>query len=144
MQTHVLRSDPRHAWALIFETDDPVIETLERFMDENEIRAGHLTALGAFRQATLAYFDWEEKEYLEIPVDEQMEVASLTGSLARDEDDNPRVHVHCVLSRKDGTAVAGHLVEARVRPTLELFVHEADELLVRRFDEESRLELIRR
>lgn len=144
MQTHVLRDEPDTIWALIFETGDPVIETLERFMKEEEIRAGHLTALGAFREATLAYFGWEEKEYLEIPVAEQVEVASLTGSLARDEDNDPRVHVHCVLSRRDGTAVAGHLVEARVRPTLELFVHEADELLVRRFDEESRLELIRR
>ncbi len=144
MQTHVLRDEPDTIWALIFETGDPVIETLERFMNEKEIRAGHLTALGAFREATLAYFDWEEKAYLEIPVDEQMEVASLTGSLARDEDNTPRVHVHCVLSRRDGTAVAGHLVEARVRPTLELFVHEADEPLVRRFDEASRLELIRR
>ena len=143
MEAHVLHDAPRRAFALVFDTDDPVVESLERFMDEHDLRSGHLTALGAFRRATLAYFDWERKEYLEIPVEEQVEVASLTGSLARDEEGSPRVHVHCVLSRRDGTAVAGHLVEARVRPTLELFLDTSDATLVRRPDEESGLELIR-
>lgn len=145
MEVHILHDEPgNRQFTLVFETGDPVIRELEAFMDEFNVRAGHLTALGAFQEATLAYYDWGPKEYAEIPVDEQMEVASLVGSLARDEEGSARVHVHCVLSRKSGDVVAGHLVQARVRPTLELFVLEGGALLVRRPDEDSELELIRK
>lgn len=129
--------------ALIFRTDDPVIETLERFAEERGIRAAHFHALGAFRQATLAYFDWESREYREIPVAEQVEVASLIGDIARkDEDDTVVVHAHCVLGRADGSTVAGHLVEGRVRPTLELFMVTGPNPLVRSHDPDSTLHLI--
>jgi predicted DNA-binding protein with PD1-like motif len=38
--------------------------------------------------------------------------------------------------------MGGHLLEAHVRPTLELVLHESDERLKRKFDPESGLALI--
>jgi hypothetical protein len=35
----------------------------------------------------LAYFDWESKDYADIPVDEQVEIASLNGRITRSEGD---------------------------------------------------------
>lgn len=138
------RHGERRSWALIFETDDLVMETLERFADENDVRGGSFKALGAFRQATLAYFDWESKDYQEIPVEEQVEVTALVGDVARSaEDDAVEIHAHCVLGRPDGTAMTGHLMEARVRPTLELFLVDEGVTLPKREDPESGLTLIR-
>lgn len=131
-----------HTSVLIFETGDEVIKTLEAHARRTGITAAHLTALGAFQSATLAYFDWETKEYEEIPVDGQVEVTSLVGDIGT-EDGDPAVHVHCVLGRPDGSTVTGHLLEARVRPTLELFLTAYDDELVRRLDEDSGLPLIR-
>jgi predicted DNA-binding protein with PD1-like motif len=90
----------------------------------------------------LAYFDWESKTYQPISVEEQVEVASLVGDIAIGPDGKPSVHVHAVLGRRDGTALAGHLQEARVRPTLEIIVTESPAHLCKVKDAESGLALI--
>ncbi len=128
--------------ALIFETDDDVMASLEAHARRAGTKAAHFTALGAFRSATLAYFDWETKEYVEIPVDEQVEVTSLVGDIGV-HDGEVVIHAHCVLGRADGSAITGHLLDARVRPTLELFLTAFDDQLVRRMDDDSGLPLIR-
>jgi predicted DNA-binding protein with PD1-like motif len=107
------------------------------------LAASHFTAIGAFRDATLAYFDWEKKEYKKNPVREQVEVVSLIGDVALAEDGSPKVHAHAVLGRADGTALGGHLMEAHVRPTLEVTLIETPQPLRRRHDPESGLALIR-
>lgn len=131
-----------HTSALIFETDDDVMTSLEAHARRTGMKAAHFVALGAFRSATLAYFDWKTKEYLEIPVDEQVEVTSMVGNIGVHDGDLV-VHAHCVLGRPDGSAITGHLLEARVRPTLELFLTAYDHQLVRRMDDDSGLPLIR-
>jgi predicted DNA-binding protein with PD1-like motif len=47
-----------------------------------------------------------------------------------------------VVGRSDGSTLAGHLLEARVRPTLELMITETPTQLRRRHDPESGLALI--
>lgn len=131
-----------HSSALIFETGEEVMKGLESHARRAGIKAAHLTALGAFRSATLAYFNWETKEYDEIPVEEQVEVTSLVGDIGTHEGE-PAVHIHCVLGRPDGSAITGHLLEAHVRPTLELFLTAYDDELPRSIDEESGIPLIR-
>jgi uncharacterized protein len=48
-----------------------------------------------------------------------------------------------VLGKRDGTAHGGHLLEGRVRPTLEAIVNESPAHLQRRSDPETGLALIR-
>jgi predicted DNA-binding protein with PD1-like motif len=131
-----------HTFALIFDPGDEFMETLRSHARRSGVKAAHFTALGAFRSATLAYFDWDTKEYREIPVDEQVEVTSLVGDVGV-HDGETVIHAHCVLGRSDGSAITGHLLEGHVRPTLELFLTAYDNSLVRRVDEESGLPLIR-
>lgn len=143
MRVNDLGHDGRgHTSALVFDTDDEVVEVLKAHARRTGLRAAHFTALGAFREATLAYFDWETKEYREIPVEEQVEVTALVGDIGVHEGE-PVVHAHCVLGRRDGSTIAGHLLAGHVRPTLELFLDAHDGELVRRVDEESGLPLIR-
>ena len=92
-------------YVLIFETGDPLMDGLERFAEDREVSAGTLFALGAFRNATLAYFAWESKDYEELVVDEQVEVVSLTGDIGR-EDGKVSLHVHAVLGKRNGNRVA--------------------------------------
>lgn len=131
-----------HSSALIFETGEEVMKGLAAHARRAGIKAAHLTALGAFSSATLAYFNWETKEYDEIAVDEQVEVTSLVGDIGTHEGE-PAVHIHCVLGRPDGSAITGHLLAAQVRPTLELFMTVYDDELPRHLDDESGLPLIR-
>lgn len=140
--TELGREGRGHTSTLIFDTGDDVLDLLKNHAKRAGVKAAHFTALGAFQFATLAFFDWETKEYREIPVDEQVEVTSLVGDIGV-HDGEPSIHVHCVLGRPDGSAITGHLLEGRVRPTLELFLTAYDDQLVRKLDPDSGLPLIR-
>ncbi|MDP8926450.1 MAG: DNA-binding protein [Actinomycetota bacterium] len=129
-------------FALVFEAGDEVVSELTGFAKENGLDAADFTALGAFSGATLGYFDVEKKEYEEIPVGEQAEVLSLVGNVAVKEAGEPQVHAHAVLGLRDGATRGGHLLEARVRPTLEVVLTESPEHLKRRWDDEAGLALI--
>ncbi|WP_225767170.1 PPC domain-containing DNA-binding protein [Inquilinus sp. Marseille-Q2685] len=136
-------ADGQRVFAVILETGEAVMENLQRFAEAERLTAAQITGIGAFSEAGLRYFDWERKEYLPIPVKEQVEVASLIGDVAVSPEGKPALHVHLVLGRRDGTALAGHLAEARVRPTLELIVTEAPAHLRKALDPDSGLALIR-
>ena len=56
-------------------------------------------------------------------MDQQCELLSLIGDVA-DGQDGPVLHMHVVLGLSDGTTRGGHLLEARVFPTLEAVVTE--------------------
>jgi len=136
-------SDGQKTYALIFETGDEVMSNLLQFASENRLGGSHFTAIGAFQDVTLGYFDWEKKDYLRIPVREQVEVLSLVGDVALDEGGKPKVHAHLVVGRSDGSTRGGHLLEGHVRPTLEVTLVESPAHLHRRHDPESGLALIR-
>jgi len=129
-------------FALIFETGDEVMSNLLAFAKENQLGAGSFTAIGAFREVTLGYFDWDVKDYKKIPVREQVEVLSLIGDIAL-ENGEPKVHAHVVVGRSDATTRGGHLLEATVRPTLEVILVEPPVHLRKEIDKESGLALIR-
>jgi predicted DNA-binding protein with PD1-like motif len=135
-------NDGQRTFAMVFETGDSVIDLLRAFATQEKLSAAQFTAIGAFRAVTLGYFDWEKKEYVGREYAEQVEVASLTGDVALGPDRAPAIHVHCVLGRRDCSAVAGHLLKATVRPTLELVLTESPVHLRKKHDPETGLALI--
>jgi predicted DNA-binding protein with PD1-like motif len=141
VRAKLLRDGHAHVHALVLDVGDEAVATLTSFAEERGIEAAHFTAIGAFREAVIAFFDWDSKSYEEIPVDEAVEVASMTGNVSR-KDGAARVHAHVVLGRRDGSALAGHLVSGVVRPTLELMLVEERAKLVRTVDAESTLPLL--
>ena len=132
---------PTRGTVLIFETGDEVIATLTDFAAKNHIAGAHFTAIGAFSDVAIGYFDVEKKDYLKNLVNEQVEVVSLIGDIALDKGE-PKAHAHVVVGKRDGGAMGGHLLEAHVRPTLELVLEESGDPWKRKFDAESGLALI--
>ncbi len=135
MQAKLLDDEREQTWALIFQAGEEAMAGLRDFAKAHRLAGSHFTAIGAFREATLAYFDWERKEYKRIPVREQVEVVSLVGDISE-------VHAHVVVAKSDGTAMGGHLMEGYVRPTLEVILTESPRQMQRKFDPESGLALI--
>jgi predicted DNA-binding protein with PD1-like motif len=142
MRSKVLNADRERTFALIFDAGDEVMSGLTRFAEDQNLSATRFTAIGAFESVVLGYFDWEKKDYERIPVNEQVEVLALVGDVALDAG-KPKVHAHVVLGTREGAARGGHLLEARVRPTLEVILTESPGYLKREFDAESGLALIR-
>ncbi len=136
-------SNGQRTFAVILETGDEVQASMKTFIAAEGIRAAQFTAIGAFRDVVLRYFEWDSKQYRETAIHEQVEVASLIGDVATSPAGEPSVHIHVVVGRRDCTALAGHLGEAHVRPTLEILLNESPSHLQKRFDRESGLALIR-
>jgi len=74
-------------------------------------------------------------------LDEQVEVATMIGDFALYQG-KPTLHTHIVVGRCDGTANGGHLIEAIVSPTLEVFVTVDPVPLQKKYDPTSSLTLI--
>jgi predicted DNA-binding protein with PD1-like motif len=110
--------------------------SLKAFVRERKVEAGSLSAIGAFSEAVLGYFDWQSKQYKKIPVPEQVEVLSLLGDVAVAAD-GPTLHVQAILGNPEGSTVGGHLLQARVRPTLEVVLVESASYLKKRLDPET-------
>lgn len=135
-------ADGQKTFVIILDAGDEAIASLKAFARDLQLSAASFKAIGAFERAELSFFDWATKTYEPIPVEEQVEVASLTGDIAVEPGGDPGVHVHAVLSRRDGSAVAGHLNEGFVRPTLEMILTEQPVYLRKKRDRETGLMLI--
>lgn len=129
-------------FAVVLQTGDEAIESLRTFAADQKLSGSHFTALGAFSELVVAYFDWPTKKYRNIPIAEQVEALSLVGDIGRMDDGGVKIHAHVVVGKADATALGGHLVSGRVRPTLEFVVTETPHYLRRRMDPESGLALI--
>jgi predicted DNA-binding protein with PD1-like motif len=142
MRTRLLTDAAERSFALIFDTGEEPVSLITRFAAEQGIGAAHLGAIGAFSEAVLGYFDWQKKDYEKIRIAEQVELLSLLGDIAL-AGGKPKLHAHVVLGKRDGSAHGGHLLEARVRPTLEVILTQTPSHLERVHDRETGLALIR-
>jgi predicted DNA-binding protein with PD1-like motif len=142
MKSKLINDAPQRTFALVFDKGDEVLENLLAFAREHGLSAAEFTGLGALSDAVLGYFDWQKKDYVRIPIDEQVEVLNLTGNIAL-ADGEPKLHPHIVLGKADGTAHGGHLLGGHVRPTLEVIVTQSPKHLERRSDPETGLALLR-
>jgi predicted DNA-binding protein with PD1-like motif len=142
MKAKLLTENGAMTYALVFESGDEFMSGLTAFAREHKLDAAHLTAIGAFSEATLGFFEIDRKEYTKIPITEQVEVLSLVGDIAL-ENGEPKVHAHVVIGSADGRTRGGHIMEALVRPTLEVVVVESPSYLRREFDPETGLALIK-
>ncbi|MEU1811540.1 PPC domain-containing DNA-binding protein [Micromonospora aurantiaca (nom. illeg.)] len=106
-----------------------------------DIRGARITAVGGFHSAEVGYFDRQARDYVHIPVAEQVEVLSLLGDIA-DNQGQPALHVHAVLGRRDGSTVGGHLLRGEVWPTLEVIITEVAAELTKQVDPETGLALL--
>jgi predicted DNA-binding protein with PD1-like motif len=126
---------------LVFQTGDEIATILREFAVREKFGVCRFTAIGAVGDLVLGYFDVDRREYRRLPMVEQLEVLTLAGNIT-EADGQPRIHAHIVVSRPDGSTLGGHLIEAHVRPTLELFLTAWPANIHRRLDEQSGLMLI--
>jgi uncharacterized protein len=127
-------------YAVIFAVGDEVLSGLTELAEHENIQAAHISAIGGFRHALFGWFDEELKAFRNIPVPRQVEVCSLLGDIGV-ADGKPQVHIHGVVGFPTGETRGGHLLEAHVGPTLELFVTAWPEPLIKETHPDTGLSL---
>ena len=142
MKSKLIKDNGEKIFVLIFDTGDEVISDLTHFAKEHQLKAAQFAGIGACLRVTLGFFEIEQKDYRKIEINEQVEVMSLLGNISISENGGPKVHGHMVVGKSDGTAHGGHLLEAHVRPTLELFLIAHPSQLQRKMNEKIGLALI--
>jgi predicted DNA-binding protein with PD1-like motif len=126
---------------LVFDPQAEVVQALQQFVEKNAWSTVHFVGLGACTDAVIAYYDASTREYVKMPLHQQMEIVSLVGDAAQG-NNHAGFHAHIALGFADGTIHGGHLFEAHVAPTLELFVRASRVPMERRHDATFNAELL--
>jgi predicted DNA-binding protein with PD1-like motif len=116
--------NPRtRSFHLLFAKGDDIRAGLTEFAEKNHLTNASFTAIGAMGSAVIGWSDREKKAFKVVRINEEMEIASMSGSITRGADGKPSVHAHCVVGVLSSGAVhAGHLLEGHVSLTLELYL----------------------
>src|SRR5437762_8928793 len=85
-------------FAMVFDKNDEVRQGLLEFANTNRFADAHLSAIGAFSEVSLGFFERERKNYKTIPINEQVEVLSLSGNIVQ-RDGKPSLHAHVVVGK---------------------------------------------
>ena len=114
---------------LVFSKGDDVKAGLAEFATKNHLTDAHFTAVGAMDSAVIGWSDRPKKAFKVVKLEEEMEIASFSGSITRDQGGNPVVHVHCVVALlRNGAVYAGHLLQGRVSLTMQMYLTDSEPL----------------
>ena len=127
---------------VVLDDGEEAFSSLLAFARKEGISAASLTAIGAFAEATVGWFDFASKSYKKINIGEQCEVLSALGDVAIGDDGKASLHIHVVLGMSDGSTRGGHFLKGTVHPTLEVVLTETPGKLRRRKREDLGIALI--
>lgn len=129
-------------WIVRLDKDEKLIEQLTKIVTDNNIPSCWVSAIGAVQSVELGYYKLEEGRYIWKQVDELMEIASLQGNIAFD-NQKPIFHLHGSFSKDDCSVVGGHVKDLTVAGTCEIFLHKwYNGALARKHDNQTGLNLL--
>ncbi len=118
---------------IVFTKGDDVRAGLAEFATKNHLTNAHFTAIGALDSAVIGWSDRPKKAFKVVKLNEEVEVASLTGNIVRDKDGKPVVHGHIVVGLlRNGTVYAGHLLYGKVSLTMQMYLEDSEPLAAAR------------
>lgn len=122
-----------------------LLEQINDFCLQNDIKAGMVSAIGAVENIRLGYFKQDVKQY--VTLDESLsdkgpfEIVHCTGNVSLKEG-KPFCHLHIVVSDREGKCFGGHLMPGVKIFALEFIIHSFDGAeLSRGIDEVTKLPL---
>ena len=134
-------NESERSFAVVLEPGEEATASLLKFARAQNVHAAQISAIGAFSRVVLGFFEFKRRDYRRIVLDEQVELVSLLGNLAREGDD-AKLHCHVVVANREGKAFGGHLLEGIVKPTLEAVAIDTPAHLRRRLDPATGLALL--
>lgn len=127
---------------LRLERGEEIVSSLKKLQRAENIKGAFFSGIGATDNAVIGVYAVNDKKYNAVTLTGDMEIAALTGNISVSEDGGEYVHAHVVLGRGE-IAHAGHLNEATVSATAEIFVQIVDVKLGRTYDPETGLNVFR-
>jgi len=126
---------------LRIEKGNSIVENIIKFCTDNKIYGAWVSGLGAVSTVTLGLYDLGLKKYHKKTLQGPFEIVNLVGNVGK-MDEKIMTHIHLVLSDKKMNAFGGHLYEAKVAATCEIKLEILDVEIIRKYNEETGLNLI--
>jgi uncharacterized protein len=120
-----------------------LFEELIAIASKEGIATAQVVGVGGVDKLNLAYYNRAKRKYEEHIYEEFLEAAGLTGNLTH-KDGKPFLHIHGTFGRRDMSALAGHVISASVFPLLEVVITPTSNKALRKFDDETGLNVIYR
>lgn len=131
----------KNQYVIRLEKGEEIEEKLLEFGKEQNINSAFFNAIGAVLNAEIGFYNLATKEYIYKEITTPHEIVSLTGNITL-VDDNPFLHMHCVLSSDTFECVGGHLKKATVGATCEIYLKSLDAKITRKQNLEIGLKLL--
>ena len=119
--------------AIRLDKGDNVSSSLLSVASKEHITLASISGIGATDDFEVGVFDLEKSAYDHIRYSGNHEINSLAGNLTT-KDGEPYLHLHITATGKDGKVVGGHLFDARISLTAEIFLQTANGKAERKFD----------
>ena len=128
---------------IVLSRGEELIATLTDFCVQHGINNAVFQGIGAVEHVEIGYYSLVTREYHFKKEDDVFEVASMQGNVAIVEG-KPFIHAHVVLARCDNSlsTIGGHLKQAQVAVTLEIFLIALDSKYERKLDDAIGLKLL--
>jgi len=130
-----------NTYAIKLEKGEKILDSLRNFCAENKVDCGYFCGIGSAEQAELGFYIENKKKYNFELFRQPLEIISLKGNITTM---NSEVYVHChaVFSNANMEAIAGHLKDAIVSATCEIFLVKLDGEIERKYDDNIGLNLM--
>jgi uncharacterized protein len=112
---------------VVFSKGDEVISGLTDLAAKYHLGTSHFTAIGAVDKATLGWSDPVTHFYKKNEINQEVEIIAFTGNIVTT-NGKPYVHAHMVVGLPDGTTRGGHVIDATISLTMQLFLEELEPL----------------
>ena len=119
---------------------EEIAKALADFCERLKIKSGSICGIGAVNEAVLRFFDPQTKKYEDKTFKEQMEISNLTGNIST-MNGKTYLHLHITLGRRDYSALAGHLLSAKLNGAGEFVVEDFGENIERKHSPEIGLNI---
>ena len=119
---------------------EEVLACLRELCEKESISLGTVSAIGAVNHVVVGVYRVDEQKYVANTFDGVMELTSLMGNIT-EKDGEPYLHLHATFGDLTGKVIGGHLNEAGVSATCELFVRKVEGHVGRRLDPETGLNI---
>ncbi len=120
---------------------EKIQESLQNWAQNEGIGHAFFHGLGALEEAELGYYELATKEYHRKLFPGEAELVSLNGNLSILEGKS-FAHSHVALGDKEFRLYGGHLFEAKVAVTVEIYLHAGNRRIERKMDSSIGLNLL--
>ena len=129
-------------YVLLLHEGERLIESVTKFCSEKSIAAATFNAIGAIKEVELGFYNLPTKSYTWKKAEAELEIDNVTGNVAV-LDGELVVHAHATVSDSEMHAFGGHLKEATVGASCEVFLQPLQGKLERKYDDKTGLRLMK-